>query len=190
MPIRIPFESSDLVLSHREADCYLEPIGTRVVNLPAYGTKFNLTGPMVYANKDIWHANALSFNLAVSFAKYSCLTVNKLPHGGARIPPRSHRATLFLYLVPSDWEDVDELETTIPAVDFLLIPMEESDDLVDINRTIESQPIQEWMALVENIGNHFIGESDRYKKMADNKKQLTKKLNSKPQKRRIHWSVD
>lgn len=175
MPVKIEFKNSELVLNHREENCNMSPIGTRVVDIASYGSFFSFEENTEFNNDQIWGPNAKSFNLNVNYNKYSTIVVNKIPHGAGNQPPLSHRVTLFLYIVPIDWKNDVELDVTIPALDFLIKNEVDDPELVDLS-SLNNSLIQEWKKLLPNLNVYYEGELDRVKLIYENKKKLVELL--------------
>ena len=132
-------------------------MGTRIVDLEKYDHQFAFDKFPIFEDERIFYADAASKNLYVSYNKYNALVVNKIPHGGGVQLPRSHRVTLFLYIVPDDWTNTEELEITIPATEFLLNQDEE---------------ILKWLKILPDIYKHYEGEVESAKKELDKKRKL------------------
>lgn len=131
------------------------PVGTRIVDLEEYNHAFDFNLEPNFIDKRIFHKNAASRNLYLSCKKYNAFVVNKIPHGGGNQPPRSHRVTLFLYIVPMSWKEEYELEVTIPATDFLFDFLDDS----SINfSSIDNMYVREWCEAVPDFYKHCDGE--------------------------------
>lgn len=166
----IKFEDSELSKNFQQEECNLEPVGTRIVDLDQYDHFFDFESEPDFSDERIFYRDAISKNLYISYKKYNALVVNKMPHGGGIQPPRSHRGTLFLYLVPMNWKDEFELEVTIPATDFLF---KMKDNNIDFN-SFNNIRIKEWSEVIPDIFQHYDGEVDEAKRVYEEKKKLQK----------------
>jgi hypothetical protein len=129
------------------------PVGTRIVKYSNF--QFN-QAPNI--PQDAWFFDSPTTNIDVDYTKYACVVVNKVPHGGGKQLPFSRRITLFLYIVPTEFQEdilTSELETTISALYFLMKSHRDDNGIVDINSFKMDEEVKKWVRFVKGSHQHF-----------------------------------
>jgi hypothetical protein len=168
LPIKISSKNSGQGISN------LEPVGTRIISDCNFMFDKSPNIP-----EEAWKFDTPTTNLIADFQHYSCIVVNKVPHGGGKQVPFSRRVTLFLYIVPMNWIDVKELDITIPAINFL---MKWNDGLVDLKDLNDNEEIKKWIMNVKGSGEHFLGLVDFASKQLKNQKAVVRFLDQEDNK--------
>jgi hypothetical protein len=176
LPLRIAQKQSAFSATrYRNVAPNLLSVGTRIVDLGHYGELFDWNEAPKYRDLRVWHCDAKSRTLSYSHSNYSAIVVNKIPHGGGAQPPMSHRVTLFLYLVPMNWNETCELDITIPAVEFLSRRMQNDEEMIDLECT-NDEAIRQWVRKVPDLYKHFQGEVERAQEILSNRKGFCARL--------------
>jgi len=176
LPIEIPLTKSEMFSLVPEEKMNLQPVGTRIVDLPVAGGTFNFTG-LSHLPPAVWKFNAPTRNLRTNFSQYASIVVNKVPHGGGLQRPFSERLTLFLYIVPLQWSSLFELNVTLPAIEFLM--KSDKFDMIDIADLKTNKDIGEWLQNVRGAHEHFKGLVDDAKQKKRNLETVVQCLEKK-----------
>jgi hypothetical protein len=169
VPVQFSLAQSDLkIIPNREYS--IAPVGTRVVDLEKCGSKFSFSDvPLL--KRDCWLVDAPILSLRNSPSTYTAIVVNKIPHGGGAQVPFSQRITMFVYLVPMNWDakSLWELENTIPAIQFLL---PQKGDFCPIDELERDPDVKSWLKRVRGIPEHFLGNVEYQHKVLQNAKNV------------------
>ena len=131
------------------------PVGTRVVNHKHSHFQFSKEPNIP---RDAWFFDSPTENIDVDYNKYACVVVNKVPHGGGKQLAFSRRITLFLYIVPIEFQEeilITELETTISALYFLMKLHRDENGIVNINSFRNDEEVKKWVRFVKGSHQHF-----------------------------------